>query len=44
MTIPTVVRDVEQLGYSFTAVRNEKWFSHFGIVCIFKIKLNRHII
>lgn len=40
MTI-TVGEDGEQLEYSFTAAGNEAWSSHFGIVCIFKIKFNR---
>lgn len=28
--IPSICEDVENLGLSFTADRNEKWHNHFG--------------
>lgn len=37
-----VDKDVEQLGYSFAAVRKEKLFHCFGIVHI--LKVNRYLL
>ena len=42
LTIPICLKGVEELEFSYIALRNVKWYDHFGKVILFLKKLNVH--